>query len=335
MLIPFPCDEKKNCAGSDDPIANLTSEPPDQRLFFSTVYGNHWRGTCCNFVCTSFESQADADNCAAATALIASEGGCGVVVHSDGSISCSDPSFVQDTDPTDGNPPGPPSNPNCPDCVPAIRLEQSDPNQPGTRRCTGGWIYEFLNSNMDFFGRSTAEANRIAQSFAQRGADLTKFCCTPTTMIFCVDEEGSYQQTIFGGTGPFTWITDTLPAGLTLEAVTPDFRTVEITGTPTVAGVYTINVQVNNINGNMVTGALVIGVIRFDTTPTPLPEPTVGVFYTAQIELIGLPPGMNVEFEIADGDLPDGLVLSTNGEITGIPTGIGLPATFTVNAIIT
>ena len=187
MSVRFPCESKSNCSGSDDPLANLTAEGFDQRMFFSIIYGSHWHGRCCNMVCTSFDSQQAADNCAAATALLAEQGGCDVTVHSDGSIGCADSNEPDgSTNPIINNPPGPPSNPNCPSCVPPIRFVPNDPQNPPTRNCTGGWIFEYLQDT-SAFGRSAEEANRIAESLGLRQADLSKFCCTPTNMIFCLD----------------------------------------------------------------------------------------------------------------------------------------------------
>lgn len=327
--MSFPCPTKNRCPGNDDPLANLSAEDYDQQYYYALIYGDHWRGRCCNFVCTSFVSQEDADLCAAATALVANQGGCGVVQHPDGTIACSNPAI----DPGSGNGGDPTEpgaeNPSCPDCNPPVEYNEADTLSVPQRTCPGGWVYQYLIAAGQYAGRSLAEANRIARSYAERKADLDRFCCTPSVMMFCLNTAGSHVLTLNGGVGPFSWTVEGLPAGLALEPVNADYSSVRITGTPTAAGLTAVTATITNSNGNYLTGLFEIAVVDF--SPASLPDATSGIFYDQQLSLTGLPADTEVTYEIILGSAPTNMTVTAMGRVIGTPTG-GFPATFTVEA---
>ena len=115
-----------------------------------------------------------------------------------------------------------------------------------------------------------------------------------------------------------------LPPGLTLAA------NGELTGTPTLAGSFTFFVVATNSMGAdsvqvtvVITPALEAPVI----TVYNAPDGTVGDAYSFQFEATGYP----VPVWSYTGDLPDGLTLTTDGALSGIPTAGG-SFTFTVRA---
>ncbi len=132
---------------------------------------------------------------------------------------------------------------------------------------------------------------------------------------------------IGGDGGPYTFsVTDgTLPVGLTLA---PDGT---ISGIPTLPGTFpfTVTATDNNDNEGQQDYVIVInpdGIICPPITLSPappLPTGTVGVVYNELITAIG--GDGPVTFSFVSGLLPDGLVLTSGGLISGIPT---LPGAF-------
>lgn len=120
-----------------------------------------------------------------------------------------------------------------------------------------------------------------------------------------------------GGVGSLVWFinpTD-LPPGLTLNTATG-----ELTGTPTLEGVYPFTVEVTDNGGAGATAhvdcSITIGVSIVCSNP---PDGTVGVPYTYTFPLIG---GTGpFDWEIIDGALPPGLTLGLHtGTVSGVPT---------------
>jgi hypothetical protein len=136
----------------------------------------------------------------------------------------------------------------------------------------------------------------------------------------------AYNQTLTAtGTQPITWsvIGGSLPTNLTLLTAGV------ISGTPTAVGTFNFTVQASNSTGN-VTKALSItinGVAPVITTIT-LPSGIVGTTYSTQLAATGTAP---IAWSLESGSLPNGLVLSAAGLISGTPTVAGT-SNFTVKA---
>jgi hypothetical protein len=140
-----------------------------------------------------------------------------------------------------------------------------------------------------------------------------------------------YGQTLTaaGGTPPYTWsiIAGLLPAGLTLLGHG------DIIGTPTTAGTTSFTVRVTDSSNPARTASKGFD-ITIDSAPVPpaittasLPSGTVGSSYSQSLEATGGTPPYT--WSTTAGSLPGGLVLSAEGEISGIPTTAGT-ASFTV-----
>lgn len=139
-----------------------------------------------------------------------------------------------------------------------------------------------------------------------------------------------------GATGTFTWsvTAGSLPPGLTFQTSSTS-TSAEITGTPTVLGIYKFTVKVTDSSGNSVTQALSITI-----NPEPplsvatgsLPNGQVGTAYNPndQISLqasSGTPP---YTWALINGTtLPIGLTLTPSGVISGTPIATGI-SSFTV-----
>ncbi len=131
----------------------------------------------------------------------------------------------------------------------------------------------------------------------------------------------SYNQSLVasGGTGSYSWtVTDgKLPDGLLLSTAGV------LGGTPTTVGAYTFTVQATNASGPAQTGKQQYTVNVYapiQVSGIALPPAGVGTFYTQTLSANG---GHGPYTWSAAGSLPPGVSLSTQGVLSGTPTGAG------------
>jgi hypothetical protein len=125
----------------------------------------------------------------------------------------------------------------------------------------------------------------------------------------------TYTVQAIGGTPPYTWgLQGSLPAGLSLD------RTGIISGTPTTAGSSTF-VLVLVDNGTLLqhtTATITLTVnSSLAITTSALPPATTALLYRAPITATGGTPPYT--WRVSFGALPTGLVLTSDGVLTGIP----------------
>ncbi|MCB1225566.1 MAG: putative Ig domain-containing protein, partial [Verrucomicrobiales bacterium] len=134
----------------------------------------------------------------------------------------------------------------------------------------------------------------------------------------------AYSQNLSatGGTAPYSYAvtTGTLPTGLTLSAAGL------VSGTPTSATSQTFTVTVTDANGCKGTRSFTVKpacpAITLATTPSPLPDGTVGTSYSASMSASG--GTAPYTFAVKSGsNLPPGLSVSSAGAISGTPTADG------------
>ena len=132
----------------------------------------------------------------------------------------------------------------------------------------------------------------------------------------------AYSQTlaVTGGTPPYTWrvTSGSLPGGLTLAS------SGNISGTPTAAGTFTIQVAVSDSQQGSASGSFTIKInsaALVVITTTSLPAGTVGTAYTATTLAAtgGTPP---YTWSVGSGSLPSGLSIAS-GVISGTPAAAG------------
>jgi hypothetical protein len=139
-----------------------------------------------------------------------------------------------------------------------------------------------------------------------------------------------YNQTLAGagGTPPYAWTVTAgaLPGGLNLAAATGI-----VSGKPSAAGTFQFTVQLADSASSLpVTKPFVITVSNAltITTPSPLPNATVGTAYSETLAASGGAPPYT--WSVTAGSLPAPLALNTSsGAITGMPATVGT-ANFTV-----
>lgn len=133
-----------------------------------------------------------------------------------------------------------------------------------------------------------------------------------------------YSQTISatGGTGTgyvFAVVDGALPAGLTLEADTG-----LLAGTPSARGSFGFTVQVTDSGSHTASQAYVVDILGHSLTldPASLPAGTNGTPYPAQTLVAsgGLAP---YAYAVTAGTVPPGLVLGSDGVLSGTPTSAG------------
>lgn len=132
---------------------------------------------------------------------------------------------------------------------------------------------------------------------------------------------------VTGGTGPYTFeATDeaSLPSGLTLA------NNGLFTGTPTAAGSFTIPVLVTDVYGSSKTLEVPLLVApHVVLAPEILADGQAGTPYSQQLSASG--GTAPYTFAITKGELPEGLILNSDGQLTGEPVTHG-NASFTVTA---
>lgn len=318
MSAEFFCPDRIVCPGSDDPLANLTSEGFDRRRYFCIVHGETWRGPCCSYVCESEVSQEEADLCCQNREVLLANNYCYESLNLDGSLGC------PTTDPVTGDPDA------CPACdPPQPRIYWNTEQTCGVYCPDGVGSFSYTVAAHLYSATSQEEADRIAYSIACRNALLLRFCIEPSLNRCCPNVPFFQNIGIVGGTPPFTWtiISGSVPAGMTFTQAGGDGRNWVLQGTPTTPGAMSLVLQVQDGSGRIFNGVLYLGVVG--ALPAQLPNATLGVPYSQQLSLVGVPPGTTASYSVLSGALPTGLSLSASGLISGTPTG-GIPATFTV-----
>ena len=133
----------------------------------------------------------------------------------------------------------------------------------------------------------------------------------------------SFTISVTGGLAPYYWSFNDppVPPGLSLDSTTG-----VVSGTPTVAGTFSIDVAVFDSLENYVAYNCQITISSFAiTAPCPALAGVIGSPYTFPISVAGSPAyTSSLTWSIAGGALPPGLSLNTNnGVISGIPVATG------------
>ena len=125
-------------------------------------------------------------------------------------------------------------------------------------------------------------------------------------------------------------VSGVLPLDLTLDPATG-----VISGVPNQTGVFPVSIQASNAAGGTDQALTFIVRPSGDLTvayPTPLTFPAGTAIPDQTPTLDNATPGLATTYSLGATTLPSGLALNADGTITGTPTTVGPPQTFTVTA---
>ena len=120
-----------------------------------------------------------------------------------------------------------------------------------------------------------------------------------------------------GGVPGYTWA---LQSGTNSDGLTIDTSTGQLSGTPVAGGIFPIAVVVRDASGTQASATFTLNVLGISTTA--LPNGRVGTAYSQILAAVGATGTLNWSF-IGNNLPPQGLTLSSQGQITGTPTATG------------
>lgn len=129
-----------------------------------------------------------------------------------------------------------------------------------------------------------------------------------------------------GGQRPHDWqvVSGVLPPGLSLSS------SGQISGIPQTAGQFSFAVEVVDGSRRSASASYVLAVVKaLRVLTTVLPEVEAGSAYTATLQATGGRPPY--QWSVVGGQLPEGLVVSGQGVVSGTPSG-GSPSSMVVTA---
>ncbi len=168
-----------------------------------------------------------------------------------------------------------------------------------------------------FYTEKSPENNYLQFNILSRGLGLTVLNVPITTGA--VSKTFSMMLSATNGTPPYSWSYSSgrLPSGLYVSGEGM------IVGTPEISGNYILDVAVRDAGGAMAYKKITLEIVESSDLVAPqifekiLPVTFVNSFY--EVNLKGV--GGTEPYSWADfGDLPDGLVLSSSGVLSGTPT---------------
>lgn len=132
----------------------------------------------------------------------------------------------------------------------------------------------------------------------------------------------SQSVTAVNGSEPYRWAisSGTLPPGLAIDTYNGS-----IGGTITATGTFNFTVQVIDQTNAVVNQSLsiVVGSAPVSWDALVIPDGQVGVSYSFDLKTLVSDGASPYSFSVTSGSLPDGLMLSSSGVISGEPTTSG------------
>ncbi len=132
-----------------------------------------------------------------------------------------------------------------------------------------------------------------------------------------------------GGDGTFVWTVTagTLPPGLALRTDLPSFfppgtASAGVIGVATTPGAYSFTLQAASAGQTAILAATMNITKLTPVARNQLPDAFIGTLYNASINVLGAAAGSTPAFTVTGGSLPSGLILASDGTITGAPATV-------------
>jgi len=185
--------------------------------------------------------------------------------------------------------------------------------------------YPNVSGNFSFTVRLTdSAANHIDHTLSANIAPALLQVITATLPDGKIGSAYSQQFSATGGQPPFSWSlnpgSDNLPPGLNLSSGGL------LTGTPTLSATFFFDIRVADALGSNAVQSLSLLVTNsvLSISTSSLPNAAVGLPYSAQLIVSGGQPPYSWDVATNSADLPSGLLLSSDGRISGTPDTAGL-----------
>jgi hypothetical protein len=200
------------------------------------------------------------------------------------------------------------------------------PEVNGTIDCPDGNTFTFTLPAGKFADRTLAKATKAAQDYAKQQAIAHRVCLGSLSKSeLPINIPATVTLTATGSTVAVagnTWavISGALPTGLALSGTGPILT---ISGTPTVAGLFTFKLKITTPSGDSMSKTFTICVVEIVNT-SPLPDGTVLTPYTQTLTATACATAP-LSWQVSAGALPPGLTLDEpTGIISGTPTTAGV-----------
>jgi hypothetical protein len=211
--------------------------------------------------------------------------------------------------------------------------------QTASVTCPDGTVFSVTTPMGAYSATTQAAANALALAAAQAKAAAEEICLSSLGGVLCINQPSTLNIMATGATAStYTWtlVSGAVPTGMTFNGGTIGSGfPVTITGTPTASGSFTFGVQAVDSNGNTAIKNYTLCVAQIAVTPagsdsTHWPKFTIGTPYNATLAVTACAGAAT--FAVTSGTLPDGLVLSSAGVVSGTPASDAVSETFTVTA---
>lgn len=179
-------------------------------------------------------------------------------------------------------------------------------------RCPDGTLFYWVVAAGTFYASTVAEANAMAYAVACQRAQIFRVCISGAVPRACLNNPYNIILTATSGR-TYSWnVSGTLPPGLTATPIGQNG--LQIQGTPTTAGTYTLVLTATDEVGNYMVKTITITV--WGIVQTSLPDGVLAADYDQQLTSVG--GTAPYTYTLVSGGFPLGVDITSSGLITGV-----------------